>query len=186
MICEITGAHKKCISHNIVPCADPDNKTEKILGCPLKEYEPFILTISEDVYKARYRGTIQKRFVERVYDKHGKDELMRLIEVLDVLKCEALIRLFAFGILVKNHGIYKPIESKGTWTTIGKECYNRHYRRLSVMLSFKTRHNLHWTDVSNIVGKKATNYLYGRTHLYNDRIWLPIKAKLEMYERSKK
>lgn len=186
MICQISGLPGTCYDYCIVPKIDVNNACEKILGEPLVDYQPYIITISDRMYKNRYKPHIQKLFAQYIYDQYGKEELMRLIEVLDVLKCEALIRLFAFGILVKNHGIYKPIESKGTWTTIGKECYNRHYRRLSVMMSFKTRHNLHWTDVSNIIGKKATNYLYGRTHLYNDRIWLPIKAKLEMYEKSKK
>jgi hypothetical protein len=185
MICEITGAHKKCISHNIVPCADIDNKTEKILGCPLKEYEPFILTISEDVYKARYRGTIQKRFVQKVYDKHGKDELIKLMKVIDELKCEkTLIRMFAFGILIKNHGIYYPLPvSTESWGHMTAEEYNRHRRRVSVLIAFKKKTGLSWRNINKALGKYMTGYPNDHNFLHKDEIWHDVKSRLENYER---
>jgi len=107
MICEITGTQGKCVSYNIVPVEDKKNLAEKILGCPLIDYAPFILTISQDVYQARHRGTIQKKFVRKIYEKHGKEEIIKLIKVLDMLKETAgMIKYFGFTIIIRKDALY--------------------------------------------------------------------------------
>jgi len=199
MICEITGTQGKCVSYNIVPLEDRKNLAEKILGRPLKEYEPFILTISQDVYKARHRGTIQKKFVRKVYEKHGKEETIKLINVLDILKVNAgMIRYFAFTILIKKHALYMAAPTEKSvlkanllrrLNTVQKKQYNQHLRRLAVLIAFKKRHNLTFNQLSEITGKPhINNYFYtpkvtgfGSTFC-SDENWLPIKQKLQEYE----
>jgi hypothetical protein len=177
MICEITGQKTSCTNHFLLPKKDERNVCEKILGCPLFQYEKYWITISETVYKQRYTPHIQRAFVRHLYDTYGEEELVKLIDVIDALKYKSLLRLFAFSLLAKN-GIYKPSKDNNSKQKVTKDQFRRHSRRLSVIIALRKDNHLKWSEVSQIINRNVS-CTDDFPHLHKDNVWLPIKKRID-------
>ena len=110
--CQITNTHGYTELHHIIG-RDSRGLCTKHLGCPLKNYTPYIIEVSKPIHDRHTSTDNTRAFVQYIYDQYGQAELEKFIDCCDILGTYPKLRLQAFALLVRVKGIYYKPHTEG-------------------------------------------------------------------------
>lgn len=114
--CQITGAIGRTEFHHVLgrglmekswKAKKINDAIKKIIGCKLVDYAPFIIELSHTVHAQHTKNEYKEAIINYIFERHGTEELEKLMDVATILGTYPREKLEAFAILQKN-GINKP------------------------------------------------------------------------------